>query len=48
MEILATIGLGIIGFMIGSFLFSKVGMWIGTIYEIAKEQGEDSKGARLA
>jgi hypothetical protein len=48
MELLATIGLGMIGFLIGNLLFSRVGVWIGTIYEIAKDQREGSKGVRLA
>jgi xanthine/uracil permease len=48
MDVLATIGLGMIGFLIGNLLFSKVGMWIATIYEITKDGGDGSKGARLA
>jgi hypothetical protein len=48
MDVITTIFLGIIGFLIGNLLFSKVGMWIATIYEIAKDPGKDSKGARLA
>jgi hypothetical protein len=48
MDLLATIGFGMIGFLIGNLLFSKVGMWIATIYEIAKNHSEGSKAARLA
>jgi hypothetical protein len=48
MEVLATIGLGMIGFLIGNLLFSNVVAWIGTIYEIAKVPAEGSKGVRLA
>jgi uncharacterized BrkB/YihY/UPF0761 family membrane protein len=48
MEVLAIIGLGMIGFLIGNLLFSKLGMWMATIYEIAKDQGEASRGVRLA
>jgi hypothetical protein len=48
MDVLTTIGLGMIGFLVGNLLFSKVGMWIATIYAIAKDGAESSKGARLA
>jgi len=37
-----------IGFLIGNVLFARVGAWIATIYEIAKDQGLGSKGIRLA
>jgi hypothetical protein len=48
MELLAMIGLGMIGFLLGNLLFSRVGVWIATIYAIAKDQSEGSKSARLA
>lgn len=48
MEALATLGLGMIGFLIGNLLFSNVGVWIGTIYEVAKAPDEGSKGVKLA
>jgi hypothetical protein len=48
MELLAIIGLGMIGFFVGTLLFARVGRWIATIYEIAKGPEGEAKGIRLA
>jgi MFS family permease len=47
MDLIVTALLGLIGFVIGNFLFSSVGVWIGTIYEIAKDPNKESKAVRL-
>lgn len=46
-ELLATIGLGIVGFFLGSLLFARVGRWIANIYEIFKGPSGEAKGVRL-
>ena len=48
MEVLATLGLGMVGFLIGNLLFSNVGVWIATLYEVAKSPDEGARGVRLA
>ena len=48
MEIFVNVGLGMAGFMIGNLLFAKVGRWLATVYEIAKDPSENSKAGRFA
>ena len=47
----AGIVVGMIGFSLGALLVAKIGRWLVTVYNIAREQpseGDRSKGARLA
>ncbi len=39
MDLLASIGLGMIGFLIGNIAFSRVGHWIVALHQIAKDEG---------
>jgi hypothetical protein len=48
MDFAAAIGLGLVGFFIGNLLFSKVIIWIATVYEIAKDRSGAPKAPRLA
>jgi hypothetical protein len=47
LELLGTIGLGTVGFFVGTLLFARVGRWIATMYEISKGPGGEAKGVRL-
>jgi hypothetical protein len=48
MEVLATLALGMVGFLVGNLLFSNVAMWTGSMYEVAKAPDEGSKSVKLA
>ena len=47
MSIIAEFGLGMVGFLLGQLLFSKVGRWLATIYSISKSE-DQSNGATKA
>ena len=48
MDIFVNVGIGMAGFMIGSLLFAKVGRWLATVYESAKDPNAKSKAGRFA
>ena len=48
MDILVNVGLGMVGFLFGNLLFAKVGRWLATIYEIAKDPNENARVGRFA
>jgi hypothetical protein len=39
MDLLASIGLGMIGFLIGNIAFSRAGHWIVSLHQISKDEG---------
>ena len=51
MDIFAIMGIGMLGFIAGNFLFSGVTRWLATVYEIVNDPtraGSRGKGARIA
>src|SRR5207245_9321426 len=48
MNAVVSVAVAFAGFVIGAFLFARIGRWLGCIYEVGKDQTEGAKGARLA
>jgi hypothetical protein len=47
MGVLANIGLGMSGFLIGNVAFSRVGHWVVAVHQIAKDQSGEPKSGRI-
>jgi hypothetical protein len=48
MDVLTTIGLGMIGFLIGNLAFSRVGHWVVALHQIAKDDSVTAKTGKIA
>jgi hypothetical protein len=48
-EMLISPGLVVVGFLVGTFVFARVGRWVATLYELLKDQPEvrASRAGRL-
>jgi len=47
MQLLLPIGLVIVGFFAGTLVFSRVGQWVATLYELLKDHTEMRASSRV-
>jgi hypothetical protein len=47
MDLIYSLGVWLIGFLAGTFLFSRVGHWLAALYEIYKSQAELQTKSKL-